>query len=114
MVDEERALEWVWPSATSASGHIEESKEVSRWKRKDGSVVIKRKVDKSPHALRASWRTIAGDLGIDSDHRHAIMNHALPRGAHNDYASPEEWTKLVDSMEKVSSAIVDAIGSGKL
>jgi hypothetical protein len=114
LVDDKLALEWVWPSATSESGHIEESKEVSRWKRKDGTVVIVRKVDKSPHALRASWRTIAGDLGIDSDHRHVIMNHKLPRGAHNDYASPEEWTKLVDSMEKVSSAIVDAIGRGKL
>jgi hypothetical protein len=35
-VHEQRANEWVFPSATSASGHIEESKEVSRWKRKDG------------------------------------------------------------------------------
>ena len=42
------------------------------------------------------------------------MNHALPRNAHNDYASPEEWTKLAESMERVSTAIVDAIGGGKL
>jgi hypothetical protein len=42
------------------------------------------------------------------------MNHSLGRNAHNDYASPEQWTSLAASMEQVSEAIVDAIGEGKL
>jgi hypothetical protein len=114
MLHEVNSKTWVFPSATSRSGHIEESKSVSRWKRKDGSVVIHKRVDKSPHALRSSWKTIASGLGINADHRHVIMNHKLPKTVHDNYTNVGEmFDDLVATQEKMSRAIIGAIAEGR-
>lgn len=95
MIDEERAAAWVFPSKRSHVGHLVEPKT--------------RGILKSAHALRASWITIATDLGIEREHRQMITNHALPNNVHDNYANPQEWTKLAESMERVSSEIMKAI-----
>jgi integrase len=56
---EAQSRTWVFPSVRSKSGHIEEPKGKSRRRLKDGTVIVKQRIDTSPHALRHTWISLA-------------------------------------------------------
>ncbi len=87
------ASEWVFPSATSKSGHIEECKE------KNGM--------KTGHALRHTWRTLAQQAGVTELDAKLIMNHSIP-GANAGYLSRSAlWPHLLTVQEKMSKFIME-------
>lgn len=87
-----RAEQWVFPSATSASGHITEVKEADLT---------------TGHALRHTWKTVAQQAdGVSEVDTMLIMNHAMP-GANAGYLSRSAmWPHLLTVQEKVSRFIV--------
>jgi site-specific recombinase XerD len=56
---EVQTRKWVFPSGRSASGHIEEIKGKSQWRRADGTIGKRVRVEKTGHALRHSFVTLA-------------------------------------------------------
>ncbi len=89
----DRVSEWIFPSATSKSGHIEECKE------KNGM--------KTGHALRHTWRTLAQEAGVAELDAKLLMNHSIP-GANAGYLSRSAlWPHLLAIQEKVSNFIME-------
>lgn len=84
--DEPLESEWLWPSATSRSGHIEEPKE-------DGLP--------SPHAYRHLWRTNAIAAGVPYAESALLLDHRLP-GASGGYVHAEH---LVEQLRKYQEAV---------
>lgn len=84
---------WVFPSATSRSGHIAEVKERGM---------------KTGHALRHTWRTLAQQVeGVSEIDAKLIMNHSIP-GANAGYLSRSAlWPHLLEMQEKVSTFIME-------
>jgi integrase len=85
---------WIFPAET---GHIAEVKE-------DGKV----KLSHTGHALRHSFRTLAGAAGIDRLRLKILMNHAVERDVTDSYASvPALFDSLMDAQQRISAFIVN-------
>lgn len=101
---EERSKIWAFPSDRSKSGHVEEPKGTSRAKRKDGSIYKTTRIDKSPHALRHSFRGYAAGAGVSRTHSRILMNHRIERDVHDEYMSvPAMFDQLRAATEKLST-----------
>jgi len=93
-----RARVWVFPSATSKSGHIEEIKE--------------RKLSTVGHGLRRSYRTAHGARGTDRLRTKLLLNHQIDRDVTDAYASPGEMSdELREAQEAVSGFIIKNVGA---
>jgi integrase len=89
---------WVFPAEP---GHVAEVKE-------DGKV----KLSHTGHALRHSFRTLAGAAGIDRLRLKILMNHAVERDVTDSYASvPALFESLMDAQEQISAFIVKSLAS---
>lgn len=92
----EESKTWIFPTE---GGHIVEVKEDGR-----------QKVSHVGHALRHSFRTLAGAAGIDRLRTKILMNHALDRDVTDSYANvPALFTALKEAQEAVSELIVASI-----
>jgi integrase len=88
---------WVFPAET---GHIAEVKE-------DGKV----KLSHTGHALRHSFRTLAGATGIDRLRLKILMNHAVERDVTDSYANvPALFDSLMDAQRRISAFIITNMG----
>jgi len=88
---------WVFPTE---GGHIAEVKENGRVK-----------VSHVGHALRHSFRTIAGAAGIDRLRTKILMNHALDDDVTDSYANvPALFSSLMEAQEKISSLVMASLG----
>jgi integrase len=93
---------WIFPSPTSASGHLEEEK----------LTAAEPKFFKqhwSPHTLRHSWITNADQkVKISDSHQRLLTNHALKRAktgdAHSGYIHPD-----LDDLRKSQQRMTDFI-----
>lgn len=91
--DEPLRSVWLWPSATSASGHIEEPKERSS------------KGVPSPHEYRHLNRTLAIAAGVPYTESALLLGHKLP-GATGGYVHREH---LVEHLRPYAQAIEDLV-----
>jgi integrase len=108
---EAQSKTWVFPSDRSKSGHIEEPKGTSRGKRKDGSIYKINRIDKSPHALRHSFRGFAAGAGVSRTHSRILMNHRIERDIHDEYMSvPAMFDQLRAASEKLSAYMLSHMG----
>jgi integrase len=83
---------WIFPAET---GHIAEVKE-------DGKV----KLSHTGHALRHSFRTLAGAAGIDRLRLKILMNHAVERDVTDSYVNvPALFDSLMDAQQRISAFI---------
>ena len=86
----EQSRIWVFPAET---GHVAEVKE-------DGQV----KLSHTGHALRHSFRTLAGAAGIDRLRLKILMNHAVERDVTDSYANvPALFDSLMDAQRRISA-----------
>jgi integrase len=93
-----RARIWVFPSATSESGHVEEIKE--------------RRLSTVGHGLRRSYRTAHGARGTDRLRTKLLLNHQIDRDITDSYASPDEmFDELREAQEAVSEFIIKNVSS---
>jgi len=89
----EQSQIWVFPAET---GHVAEVKE-------DGKV----KLSHTGHALRHSFRTLAGAAGIDRLRLKILMNHAVERDVTDSYANvPALFDSLMDAQQRISTFIM--------
>ncbi|HTL63639.1 MAG TPA: tyrosine-type recombinase/integrase [Pseudolabrys sp.] len=89
----EQSQIWVFPAET---GHVAEVKE-------DGKV----KLSHTGHALRHSFRTLAGAAGIDRLRLKILMNHAVERDVTDSYANvPALFDSLMDAQRRISAFIM--------
>jgi integrase len=89
---EEQAKTWVFPSPTSASGHIEEPK---------GGIP-----DRSPHALRHSFRAFCAGAKVTTVHSRLLMNHAITQDVHSSYMGVDSmFDQLRTASEEVAAYI---------
>lgn len=91
---------WIFPSATSESGHIAE---------------VKEKRMKTGHALRHTWRTLAQQVdGVSEIDAKLIMNHSLGGGANAGYISRAAlWPHLLALQEKISAFVMKALTAAR-
>jgi integrase len=66
--------DWVFPSMTSASHHIEEPKNA--------------KLDRSPHALRHTFRNMCTGAKVVTIHSKLLMLHTINQEVHEAYSTP--------------------------
>ncbi len=93
----EQARIWIFPAET---GHVAEVKE-------DGKV----KLSHTGHALRHSFRTLAGAAGIDRLRLKILMNHAVERDVTDSYANvPALFESLMEAQQRISAFIMESIG----
>lgn len=86
---------WLWPSHTSASGHVEEPKEPGL---------------PSPHVSRHTFISACHDAGLRETDIKLIVNHAL-EGAHGGYIHGSELgNRLRIAMEQATQHILRRIG----
>jgi integrase len=89
----EQSRIWIFPAET---GHVAEVKE-------DGKV----KLSHTGHALRHSFRTLAGAAGIDRLRLKILMNHAVERDVTDSYANvPALFDSLMDAQQRISTFIM--------
>jgi integrase len=96
----EQSRIWIFPAA---SGHVAEVKE-------DGKL----KLSHTGHALRHSFRTLAGAAGIDRLRLKILMNHAVERDVTDSYTNvPALFDSLMDAQQRISAFIMRGlIGEG--
>jgi len=96
----EQSQIWVFPAET---GHVAEVKE-------EGKV----KLSHTGHALRHSFRTLAGAAGIDRLRLKILMNHAVERDVTDSYANvPALFDSLSDAQQQISAFIMKGLnGAG--
>ena len=88
LCDLERCHPWVFPSAGSRSGHVEEVKN--------------RHLDRSPHAAKVS-----------TVHSRLLMNHAISADVHQSYMTPGSmFDQLREASEAVSIYIMRHLPKG--
>jgi integrase len=89
----EQSQIWVFPAET---GHIAEVKQEGRMK-----------LSHTGHALRHSFRTLAGAAGIDRLRLKILMNHAVERDVTDSYANvPALFGSLMEAQERISRFIM--------
>jgi hypothetical protein len=87
---------WIFPAET---GHVAEVKE-------DGKV----KLSHTGHALRHSFRTLAGAAGTDRFRLKLLMNHAVERDVTDSYANvPALFDSLMEAQERISHYIISSL-----
>jgi integrase len=95
----ERCHEWVFPSAASKSGHLEEVKH--------------RDLDRSPHALRHTFRGMCAGAGVAELHSKLLMLHSVGGDVHRSYATvPALFAQLATASEAVSTYILRHLPKG--
>ena len=93
MCDTEECHPWVFPSVTSSSGHVEEVKN--------------KNLDKSPHALRHSFRAFCAGAKVSTVHSRLLMNHKISKDVHESYMTlGAMFDQLRDASEVVSAYIL--------
>jgi integrase len=99
LCDLERCRPWVFPSAGSRSGHVEEVKN--------------RHLDHSPHALRHSFRNFCAGAKVSTVHSRLLMNHAISADVHQSYMTPGSmFDQLREASEAVSTYIMRHLPKG--
>ncbi len=90
--------EWIFASAGSASGHIQENKQKGLGKSRGWSLV--------GHALRHTWRDCTLPAGVSELSARLILNHAR-RDASESYITRDAlWSFLLSEQEKISRFIM--------
>ncbi len=93
LCDIERCHIWVLPSITSKSGHVEEVKN--------------KNLDKSPHALRHSFRAFCAGAKVSTVHSRLLINHKISKDVHESYMTlGAMFDQLRDASEGVSAFIL--------
>ena len=65
------------------------------------------KLSHTGHALRHSFRTLAGAAGIDRLRLKILMNHAVERDVTDSYANvPALFDSLMDAQQRISAFIM--------
>ena len=91
--------EWIFVSAGSASGHIQENKQKGLGKSKDGWSLV-------GHSLRHSWRSFCLPAGVNELSARLILNHAH-RDASESYITRDAlWSFLLAEQQKISAFIM--------
>jgi integrase len=80
--------QWVFPSASSKSGHMEEPKNKT--------------LNKSPHALRHTFRGMCAGAKISTIHSKLLMLHAVGQDVHNEYMTTDA---MFDQLAKASAVL---------
>jgi integrase len=89
----ERCHGWVFPSPISKSGHLEEPKN--------------RTLDRSPHALRHTFRGMCAGAKISTVHSKLLMLHAIDKEVHDEYMTTEAmFEQLARASAEVSTYIL--------
>lgn len=83
-----RCHEWVFPSPISKSGHLEEPKNST--------------LDRSPHALRHTFRGMCAGAKISTVHSKLLMLHAVDREVHDEYMTTDA---MFDQLAKASAEV---------
>jgi integrase len=98
---ETQSQTWVFPSVRSKSGHIEEPKGKSRRRLTDGTVVVKQRIDTSPHALRHTWISLAPKI-MSRVHAKILVGHKLAADVFEDYMTVDSmFDQLRDPQTKL-------------
>ena len=98
---ETQSRTWVFPSVRSQSGHIEEPKGKSRRRLKDGTIIVKQRIDTSPHALRHTWISLAPKI-MSRVHAKILVGHKLAADVFEDYMTVESmFDQLRDPQAKL-------------
>jgi len=84
----EHCHQWVFPSPSSKSGHIEEPKNKT--------------LDRSPHALRHTFRGMCAGAKISTVHSKLLMLHAVGQEVHDEYMTTDA---MFDQMAKASADV---------
>jgi integrase len=99
---------WCFPSDRSASGHVEEPKGRSQWRREDDSTRKVTRIEKTGHALRHTFRTMAGVAGMSRTFSRILMNHKIGGDVHDEYLTvPVMFAQLRAAQEKLSAFIIE-------
>ncbi|MET4476469.1 integrase family protein [Bradyrhizobium sp. F1.13.3] len=89
----EESKEWIFPAL---GGHVAEVKEEGR-----------QKLSHTGHALRHSFRTLAGAAGVDRLRLKILMNHAIDDDVTDAYANvPALFESLREAQESISQLIM--------
>jgi hypothetical protein len=85
--------DWVFPSTTSASGHIEETKNQA--------------LDRSPHSLRHTFRGMYEGAKVSRIHGKLLMLHKVDADVHDSYMTvPSMFAQLSAAAGEVAAYIV--------
>ena len=84
----EHCHQWVFPSPSSKSGHIEEPKNKT--------------LDRSPHALRHTFRGMCAGAKISTVHSKLLMLHAVGQEVHDEYMTTDA---MFDQLAKASADV---------
>ncbi len=91
--------EWIFVSAGSVSGHIQENKQAGLGKSKDGWSLV-------GHSLRHTWRSCTLPAGVSELSARLILNHAR-RDASESYITRDAlWEFLLNEQAKISRFIM--------
>jgi integrase len=105
---EQQSKVWCFPSDRSASGHIEEPKGRSQQRQADKSIQRVTRIEKTGHALRLTFRTLAGVSGMSRTFSRILMNHKIDGDVHDEYMSvPAMFEQLHTAQEKLSGFIIE-------
>lgn len=99
---------WCFPSDRSASGHIEEPKGRSQRRVGEKSTQRVTRLEKTGHALRHTFRTLAGVAGMSRTFSRILMNHKIAGDVHDEYMTvPAMFDQLRTAQEKLSAFIIE-------
>jgi integrase len=105
---EHQSKVWCFPSDRSGSGHVEESKGRSQWRRDDKSIRKVVRIEKTGHALRHTFRTLAGVAGMSRTFSRILMNHKIGGDVHDEYMTvPAMFDQLRAAQESLSAFIIE-------
>ncbi len=103
--------DFIFPAETP-SGHVEEVKEINSGKMKVGRRVVKerRRVAKTGHALRHTYRTLAHQAGLSEADVKLLLNHKM-HGATAGYLDRDKLMRhLREQQEKVTAFMLPRLG----
>jgi integrase len=105
---ERQSKVWCFPSDRSASGHVEEPKGRSQRRQDDESIQRVTRIEKTGHALRHTFRTLAGVAGMSRTFSRILMNHKIGGDVHDEYMTvPAMFEQLHAAQEKLSAFIIE-------
>jgi integrase len=84
----ERCHRWVFPSPISKSGHLEEPKNKA--------------LNRSPHALRHTFRGMCAGAKVSTVHSKLLMLHAVDQEVHDEYMTTDA---MFDQLAKASAEV---------
>lgn len=93
--------EWLFPSATSKSGHIEDVRvpgTFSNWEDAEGNAV-----KFTPHGLRATFIGAGHAAGVSDRYVQLLANHALHRGdVHGGYVPEDDLPAMAAATQRIT------------